>query len=55
MAQLHEADVTSLSQYYQNEVATLKLELNTYKEANTADREKLYDLLNENDELRKNF
>ena len=55
MAQLHDADVQSLSKYYENQVATLKLELNTIKESNTADREKIYDLLTENDELRKNF
>lgn len=55
MAQLHEADVSNLSSYYENEVATLKMELNTVKENNAADREKIYDLLNENDELRKNF
>lgn len=55
MAQLHEADVSNLSKYYENEVATLKLELNTIRESNSNDREKIYDLLNENDELRKNF
>lgn len=55
MAQLHEADVTNLSKYYENEVATLKMELNTIRESNTSDREKIYDLLSENDELRKNF
>ena len=55
MAQLHESDILSLSKYYQNEVCSLKLELNTVKEAHTSDREKLYDLLAENDELRKNF
>ena len=55
MAQLHDADVTCLSKYYENEVATLKLELNTIRESNASDREKIYDLLGENDELRKNF
>lgn len=55
MAHLHEADVSNLSKYYENEVATLKMELNTIRESNTSDREKIYDLLNENDELRKNF
>lgn len=38
MAQLHEADVTNLSKYYENEVAALKLELNTVKENHTSDR-----------------
>jgi N-methylhydantoinase A/oxoprolinase/acetone carboxylase beta subunit len=55
MAQLHEADVSNLSRYYENEVVTLKLELNTIRESNASDREKIYDLLGENDELRKNF
>ena len=55
MAQLHQADVSNLSSFYENEVMTLKLELNTVQEANTNDRQKLYDLLAQNDELRKNF
>ena len=55
MSQLHDADVENLSKYYENEVATLKMELNTIRESNNSDREKIYDLLNENDELRKNF
>lgn len=55
MSQLHDADVANLSKFYENEVATLKMELNTIKESNTNDREKIYELLNENDELRKNF
>ena len=55
MAQLHDADVENLSKYYENEVATLKMELNTIRESNESDREKIYDLLSENDELRKNF
>jgi len=38
MAQLHESDVSTLSRYYENELATLKLELNTVKEAHTSDR-----------------
>ena len=29
------------------------MELNTIRESNESDREKIYDLLNENDELRK--
>lgn len=55
MAQLHRGDVENLERFYENEVATLHLEVNTIKEAHTADREKLYTLLQENDELRKNF
>lgn len=55
MSHLHNADVENLSKYYENEVATLKLELNTIRQSNTNDREKMYSLLNENDELRKNF
>jgi len=31
MAQLHESDVSNLSRYYENEVASLKLELNIVK------------------------
>ena len=31
MSQLHNADVENLSKYYENEVATLKLELNTIR------------------------
>lgn len=38
MAQLHESDVSTLSRYYENELAALKLELNTVKEAHTSDR-----------------
>lgn len=33
----------------------LHLELNTQREAHQSDREKMYNLLQENDELRKNF
>jgi hypothetical protein len=54
MAQLHRGDVENLERFYENEVAALHLEVNTIK-AHTADREKLYNLLQENDELRKNF
>ena len=34
MSQLHDADVTNLSKYYENEVSTLKMELNTIRESN---------------------
>lgn len=44
-----------MEKFYENEVAALHLELKTIKEAHTNDREKLYTLLHENDELRKNF
>ena len=55
MAQLHRADVESLQKFYENEVAMLHLELNTQRDAHQSDREKMYNLLQENDELRKNF
>ena len=55
MAQLHEGDINTLSKYYENEVSALKLELSTVKESSSSDREKIYEMLSENDELRKNF
>lgn len=55
MAQLHDGDISTLSKYYENEVATLKLELSIIRESSASDREKIYDMLSENDELRKNF
>lgn len=55
MAQLHRADVEALSSFYESEVAGLHQEVTTLRESQTADREKLYALLQENDELRKNF
>jgi hypothetical protein len=55
MAQLHRADVEALEKFYENEVAALHLEVNTQREAHQNDREKLYTLLQENDELRKTF
>ena len=55
MAQLHRADVESLESFYENEVAGLQTEVATLREGQRSDREKLYGLLQENDELRKNF
>lgn len=55
MAQLHRADVEALESFYEREVLGLQQEVNTLREGQTADREKLYAMLQENDELRKNF
>lgn len=55
MAQLHHSDVESLEGFYEREVKGLREELVLLKERNSADREKIYEMLQENDELRKNF
>ncbi len=49
MAQLHRADVQSLENFYESEVAGLQMEVGTLREAQRNDREKLYGLLQEND------
>ena len=55
MAQLHHADVESLEGFYEREVKGLQEELALLKERSAIDREKIYESLQENDELRKNF
>ena len=55
MGRLHQADISSLEQYYENEVASLVSELKELGDQRNYDREKIHQLLQENDELRKNF
>jgi hypothetical protein len=55
MAQLHEGDVKSLEQYYQNEIAVLALQFKELAGQREEDREKIHRYLQENDLLRKNF
>ena len=55
MAHLHRSDVEALQKFYQNEVAALHQEVNELRQSHTSDREKLYNLLQQNDELRKRF
>jgi hypothetical protein len=38
MAQLHEGDVAALANYYENEVASLKVELTTVRDNHSQDR-----------------
>ena len=55
MAQLIDADMRSVCSYYQNEVALLQTSVNTLEEVNRANKDKLYQSLQENDLMRKNF
>lgn len=55
MGQLHQADVKSLESYYENEIAALMIELRELRESNTINKEKWFDLLQKNDDIRKTF
>lgn len=55
MAQLHRSDVETLEKFYQNEVAALHQEINELRQSHNSDRQKLYDFLQQNDDLRKRF
>lgn len=45
MAQLHEADIKSLEQYYESEVASLTKQIKELQEQRGADREKIHSYL----------
>ena len=55
MSKLHQADISSLEHYYENEMSSMTVELKELNEQRSSDRDKIYQLLHENDELRKNF
>lgn len=55
MAQLHEADIKGLEQYYESEVSILSKQIKELQQQRDADREKIHGYLQENDLLRKNF
>lgn len=55
MSQLIDADIKSISSYYQNQINNLTVTNNQLNKINAEVKEKLYKALYDNDEIRKYF
>ena len=55
MAQLHHSDISNLERFYENEVSGLHKQLKVEQESSDIDRERIYQLLQANDGLRRKF
>ncbi len=55
MGQLHQADIKSMESHFLNETAALLTENKELHQSNTLNRQKWFDMLQKNDDLRKTF